>query len=129
MTEQHEKTEHKPMQRKKSIFNWNHISKKLNDEQITELKEYYHTYHKKCWAYKQAVKNFKKWRLFGNSMSVIFASGGIATSIATGGIALVAVTAVALLIQGWMKHNTHLHLCLSIVSTSAEHFKRCNKGW
>ena len=45
---------------KKSIFNWNHISDELTEEQIEELKSYYHSYHKKCWAYKQALKSFKK---------------------------------------------------------------------
>ena len=45
---------------RKSIFHWNHISNKLTEEQIEELKSYYHSYHKKCWAYKQALKNFKK---------------------------------------------------------------------
>jgi len=43
----------------KSIFNWNHISDQLTEEQIKELKAYYHTYHRKCWAYKQTVKRFK----------------------------------------------------------------------
>ena len=38
-------------------------------------------------------------------MSLIFASGSIAASIATGGVALVAVSTVSLLIQGWMKHK------------------------
>ena len=32
----------------KSIFNWNHISVELNEEQVEELKSYYHSYHKKC---------------------------------------------------------------------------------
>ena len=45
---------------RKSIFNWNHISDKLTEEKIKELKMYYHTYHKKYWAYKQAMKRFKK---------------------------------------------------------------------
>ena len=89
----------------KSIFNWNHISDKLTEEQIEELKSYYKTYHKKCWAYKLAVKRLKKWELLGNSLSIVFASGGIASSIATGGIGLVAISTAALLIQGWMKHK------------------------
>ena len=89
----------------KSIFNWNHISDELSDAQIEELKSYYKTYHKKCWAYKQAVKRFKKWKLLGNSLSIVFASGGSASSIATGGIGLVAISTAALLIQGWMKHK------------------------
>ena len=90
---------------RKSIFNWNHISDELTEEQVEELKSYYHSYHKKCWAYKQALKTFKKWRLLGNSLSIIFASGGIASSIASGGISLIAISTVALLIQGWMKHK------------------------
>ena len=89
----------------KNIFNWNHISDELTEEQIEELKSYYKSYHKKCWAYKQAFKSFKKQELLGNSLSIIFASGGIASSVATGGVGLVAVSAVALLIQGWMKHK------------------------
>ena len=93
-----------PKQRE-NIFEWNHISDKLNQAQIQELKDYYQTYHKKCWAYKQGVKRFKKWKLLGNSLSIIFASGSIASSIATGGISLVAISTIALLIQGWMQHQ------------------------
>ena len=90
---------------RKSIFNWNHISNKLSEEQIEELKSYYYSYHKKCWAYKQALKSLKKWRLLGNSLSIIFTSGGIASSIASDGISLIAISTAALLIQGWMKHK------------------------
>ena len=90
---------------KREIFDWNHISDKLTEDQIMELKAYYHTYHRKCWAYKQAVKRFKKWKLLGNSMSIIFASSGLASSIATGGISLITISTASLLIQGWMKHK------------------------
>ena len=38
-------------------------------------------------------------------MSIIFASGGFASSIATGGISLIAVSTAALIIQSWMKHK------------------------
>ena len=97
-----------------NISYWNHVSEKLTNEQEKELKIYYKSYHKKCWAYKQATKRLKKWKLFGNSISILFASGGIISSIATGGISLVAVSTGALLIQGWMKHkdlNLKIHLC------------------
>ena len=89
----------------KSIFNWNHISDELTEEQIKELKSYYQTYHKKCWAHKQELQSFKKQKLLGNSLSIIFASGGVASSIATGGISLIAISTAALLIQGWMSHK------------------------
>ena len=88
-----------------NIFNWNHISNELSKEEQDELKSYYQTYHKKCWVYKFAVKRLKKWKLLGNSLSIIFASSGIASSIATGGVALIAITTIALLIQACMNHK------------------------
>ena len=92
--------------RKKSIFNWNHISDKLTEAKIKELKAYDHTYHRKSWTYKQALKHFKKLKLIGNSLSVIFATGGLASAIVTSAIALVGVSTVAISIQGWMKHQS-----------------------
>ena len=90
---------------KRKIFDWSHISGKLTDDQIMELKTYYHSYHRKCWAFKQALKRFKKWKLLGNSLSIVFASGGLVSSLVTGGIALVTISTVALLILGWMSHK------------------------
>lgn len=91
--------------RRKSIFGWNHVSAQLSKEQVDELKSYYNTYHKKVWIYKKVLKRFKKMELLGNSLSTLFAIGGLAASIATGGHAIVAVSTGALLIQGWMKHK------------------------
>ena len=41
----------------------------------------------------------------GDSLSIVLASGGLASSLATGGISLIAISTLALLIQGWMKHK------------------------
>ena len=90
----------------KNIFDWNHISSNLTQDHITELKEYYQTYHRKCWAFKQAAKRFKKWKLLGDTSSVIFATGGIASAIATSGISLVAISTTSVIIQGWMKQKS-----------------------
>ena len=101
--------------KRKNIFNWNHISGKLKEDQIKELKAYYVNYHRKCWAYKQAVKHLKLLKLLGNSLSIVFTAGGIASAIATSGVALVAVSTVSLLIQGWMKHkdlDLKIHNCI-----------------
>ena len=89
----------------RNIFDWNHISDKLTEEQIDELKSYYCTYHRKCWVYKQALKRFKKWKLLGNSLSIIFATGGITSAVATSGVSLIAISTISLLIQGWMDHK------------------------
>ena len=88
--------------RKKRIFSWNHISDKLSEDQVDELKSYYKAYHRKCWAYKKAVKRFKKFKLLGNTASILTGTGGIISAVVTGGIALVAISTSALLIKSYM---------------------------
>ena len=88
-----------------NIFDWNHISDCLSEDEKTELKSYYKVYHRKCWAFKRALKRYKNLRYFGNTVSLLSASGGIATAIATGGISLVAISTVALLVKGYMEHQ------------------------
>ena len=102
------------MSERKNIYNWNHISNKLTRSQIDELKSYFKTYHRKCWAYKMATKRLKKWKLLGNSLSVIFATGGVASAIATSGVSLIAISTTSILIQTWMKHKNidlKIHNC------------------
>ena len=48
------------LDRGKSCFDWNHISKDLSPEQITELRSYYRLYHKKAFAFKVAYKHYKR---------------------------------------------------------------------
>ena len=67
-------------QQKRKKFTWNHISSKLTQPEISELKSYYQTYHKKFWGFKQAYKYYNKLRLIGNSLSVIFGVGGLASA-------------------------------------------------
>lgn len=47
----------------------------------------------------------KRWKLLGNSLSIVFATGGIASAVTTTSVALVSVSTVSVLIQSWMKHN------------------------
>ena len=44
-------------------------------------------------------------KFIGNSVSIITASGGIASALATGGISLIAISTTALLIKGYMEHQ------------------------
>ena len=45
----------------KNIFNWNHISSNLTQDHITELKEYYQTYHRKeMLGFQTSSKTFQK---------------------------------------------------------------------
>ena len=90
----------------KKIFDWNHISDKLTEDQVDELKSFYKTYHKKCWAFKQAVKRYKKFKLIGNSVSILTGTGGIIAAIVTHGIALVGISTAALLIKSYMGYQS-----------------------
>ena len=47
------------MSKKLSVFNFNYIDKNLTDESVYMLKNFYKTYHLKCWCYKQLYKSFK----------------------------------------------------------------------
>lgn len=85
-----------------AVIDFNHVS---NDDQIDELKAYYHVYHKKMWTFKKAFKMYKKWKLIGNISSAIIAAGGVSSSIPTSGISLVVATTVSVFIQIYMKHK------------------------
>ena len=103
------------MSEKIDIFDWNHISDKSTEVEIQQLKNYYKTYHRKCWVYKQAAKRYKRLKILGDSASIVFASGGIVSSIASGGVSLIAISTVALLIQGYIKHkklDLKIHNCI-----------------
>ena len=88
-----------------NIFDWNHISTGLNEEEREELKSYYKVYHRKFWAFKRALKRYKLLRYLGNTVSLLSSSGEIATAFATGGISLVAISTLALLVKEYTEHQ------------------------
>ena len=47
------------MNRRKSIFNFNHINKHIDSNELTVIKSLYKYYHKKFWCYKKSFKIFK----------------------------------------------------------------------
>ena len=96
------------IERRKSIFNGNHISKNLTEERIKQLKGYSEVYHKRAWGFKQAYKSYKKKKYIGNSLSLMFAAGGFPSSIASGGIALIAVSGASILFEGYMEHKNYV---------------------
>ena len=72
------------MGRRESIFNWNHISEKLTEKQISELKALYKFYHKKYWLAKMTFKYFKKVELVCNIGSTLL----VVTGTVVGGVTL-----------------------------------------
>lgn len=95
------------LERKKSCFNWNHISPALSKSEITELKSYYRLYHRKAFAFKLAYKHYKRCKIIGQGASILFASGGIISSAVTSGISLIAISSVAIFIQGYLEHKNY----------------------
>ena len=69
---------------KHNIFNWNHVSEKLTENQISELKALYKFYHKKYWLAKMTYKYFKKTELACNIGSALL----VATGTIVGGVTL-----------------------------------------
>ena len=68
----------------KHIFNWNHVSEKLTEDQISELKALYKFYHKKYWLYKASFKSFKKKDMACNIGSALL----VVTGTVVGGVTL-----------------------------------------
>ena len=67
-----------------NIFNWNHISSDLIEDQISELKALYKYYHKKYWLFKMTFKYFKKVELTCTIGSVLL----VVTGTVAGGVTL-----------------------------------------
>ena len=72
------------MDKRKNIFNWNHVSENLTEDQISELKALYKFYHKKYWLFKMTYKYFKKAELACNIGSVSL----VVTGTVVGGVTL-----------------------------------------
>ena len=72
------------MDRRESIFNWNHVSENLTEDQIYELKALYKFYHKKYWLFKMTFKYFKKVDLACTLGSVLL----VVTGTVAGGVTL-----------------------------------------
>ena len=93
------------MKERKKIPDFNHISNKLSDDEVQELKQYYKTYYKQKWAFTQKYKKLKQWKIIGNTACIIFGAGGIASSVATGGLDLLGISTLTLLIKAYMEHK------------------------
>ena len=64
--------------RKASVFDFNHITPNISDDEINTLKALYCRYHYKCWVYKKAYLNYKKKDLIITAASAVITTGGLA---------------------------------------------------
>lgn len=90
--------------RRKSIFNWNHINSNLSEDQMAELKTLYKFYYKKYWIFKACYKHFKKKNLICNI--------GATTLVITGEITLNPVilgivTGADLILKGYSEFKNY----------------------
>ena len=53
----------------------------------------------------KCIQKIQKMEFAGNISSIVFATGGIASSVATSGASLLAISSVSVIIQAYMKHK------------------------
>ena len=81
-------------------MDFNHISRKLTQEQVNELTKLYHTYHKQYWCYKKMLKKFKRMDLALKLSSVVFTTtGAVVGSVTLNPIFLASVSGTGVLLQ------------------------------
>ena len=90
----------------KNIFNWNHISSELSENQISELKSLYKNYHRlfKCyeWKYKRLKRLKMSLEMSSISLTVI---GTITGSITLNPIIIEFIAGPGVLIQGYLQKS------------------------
>ena len=64
-------------------MDFNNISRKLTQEQVNELTNSYHTYHKQYWCYKKMIKKFERMDLALKLSSVVFTTTGAVVGFVT----------------------------------------------
>ena len=81
-------------------MDFNHISKKLTEEQFSKLKDFYFAYHKLYWCYKKMFKKHKQLDLLLKLSSVILTtSGAIVGSLTLNPIILGVVSGSGVILQ------------------------------
>ena len=94
--------------RRKSIFNWNHVSEKLMEDEISELKALYKFYHKKYWLFKMTFKYFKKAELVCNIGSVLLVvTGSVVGAVTLNPIPLGIISGSGLLLKTYSEAKNY----------------------
>lgn len=81
-------------------MDFNHISKKLTNAQVSELTNLYNTYHKQYWCYKKMYKKYKRFNLALKLSSVVLTtSGAVVGCVTLNPIILACVSGAGVLLQ------------------------------
>ena len=89
--------------KKNNIFNWNHISEKLTEDRINELKTLCRFYHEKYWIYKTMHTNLNRKHIASQVTSVgLVVIGTIASGVTLNPIILGTVSGSRLLVKTFL---------------------------
>lgn len=98
-----------------SLYNWNHIDKKLSEAEVKTLKDLYAYYHKKTWCYKKGYRHFKLVNATLNLASISLTSiGTIAGAVTLNPIILGCITGSGVVLQGFIrmrKYGKKIEMC------------------
>ena len=87
----------------KNIFNWNHVSSELTEDQISELKALYKNYHRLYKCYQWKYKKLKRLKLSLETISIgLTAVGSIVGAITLNPITIACVAGPGVIIQGYL---------------------------
>ena len=102
------------MNRKKSVYNFNHIDNELNQDEIDMLKKLYSHYHKKTWCYKMAFKYFRRIDIGLRSLSIVLTGSGIVSGLVTMIPFLGIISGCGIVLEGFLKkknYNRKIEMC------------------
>ena len=87
----------------KNIFNWNHISSDLTEDQISELKALYNCYHRLFKCYEWKYKRLKRLKLSLEMSSIgMTVTGSVVGAVTLNPIVIACVAGPGILIQGYL---------------------------
>ena len=90
----------------KNIFNWNHISSDLTEDQISELKALYKCYHRLFKCYEWKYKRLKRLKLSLEMSSIgMTVTGSVVGVVTLNPIVIACVAGPGILIQGYLTES------------------------
>ena len=88
---------------KKNIFNWNHISNDLTEDQISELKALYKCYHRLFKCYELKYKRLKRLKLSLQMTSLFLTvTGSVVGGVTLNPIIIACIAGPGVMIQGYL---------------------------
>ena len=93
-------------ERKRSVINFNHIDKTINEPTLNTIKSLYKFYHKKWWCYKKQFKTLKKLSLVCKLGSTSLIAGGtIAGAVTLNPIVLGVISGAGMILKTFSEYK------------------------